>query len=158
MYQLIKYIINADFGELLGIAKVLAMKPKRFHLRLDWKEGETITRKKYWLNRLLVENPELEEYDDYLTQHFEEKALKLVIHHDTESEAIKVLKAFLIAFSKEKDEISYIEISTDVCLDDVEDGLWLISLMPNEDVVLSYSYNANLEHIYKSTIKQNETD
>lgn len=126
------------------------MRPKRIHLRLDWTERETIAKKKCWLDSLFVENPELEEYNDCLTQHFEEKALKLVIHHDTESEAIKVLKAFLIAFCKKKDEISYIEISTDVCLDDVEDGLWLISLMPNEDVVLSYSYSANLEHIYKS--------
>lgn len=126
------------------------MRPKRIHLRLDWTERETIAKKKYWLDCLFVENPELEEYDDCLTQHFEEKALKLVIHHDTESEAIKVLKAFLIAFSKKKDDIAYIKISTDVCLDDVEDGLWLISLMPNEDVVLSYSYSANLEHIYKS--------
>lgn len=126
------------------------MRPKRIYLRLDWTEKETIVKKQIWFSSLFADNPELEEYDDYLTQHFEEKALKLVIHHDTESEAIKVLKAFLIAFSKKRDEISYIEISTDVCLDDVEDGLWLISLMPNEDVVLNYSYSANLEHIYKS--------
>ncbi len=126
------------------------MRPKRIHLRLDWTEKETIVKKQIWFSSLFADNPELEEYDDYLTQHFEEKALKLVIHHDTESEVIKVLKAFLIAFSKKRDEISYIEISTDVCLDDVEDGLWLISLMPNEDVVLNYSYSANLEHIYKS--------
>lgn len=134
------------------------MRSKRIHLRLDWTEKETIVREQFWFNKFMAENPELEGYGNYFTQHIENKALELVFHHDTEPEVIKVLKAFLIAFSKKKDDITYIEISTDVCLDDVDDGLWLSSLMPEANNVMSYLYSANLERIYESNNRKDETD
>lgn len=134
------------------------MRSKRIHLRLDWTEKETIVREQFWFNKFMAENPELEGYGNYFTQHIENKALELVFHHDTEPEVIKVLKAFLIAFSKKRNEISYIEITTDVCLDDVDDGLWLSSLMPEANNVMSYLYSANLERIYESNNRKDETD
>lgn len=134
------------------------MRPKRIHLRLDWTEKETIVREQFWFNKFMAENPELEGFGNYFTQHIENKALELVFHHDTEPEVIKVLKAFLIAFSKKRNEITYIEITTDVCLDDVGDGLWLSSLMPEANTVMGYLYSANLEHIYEFNNRKDETD
>lgn len=134
------------------------MRPKRIHLRLDWTENETIVREQFWFNKFMAENLELEGYGNYFTQHIENKALELVFHHDTEPEVIKVLKAFLIAFSKKRNEITYIEITTDVCLDDVGDGLWLSSLMSEANTVMGYLYSANLEHIYEFNNRKDETD
>ncbi len=126
------------------------MRPKKIHLRLEWKEKETKVRKELWNNRIFVENPHLEQYGDYFNQYIEEKVLIMVIHHDTEPEVVKVLKAVLVAFSKKQDDIANIEISTDICLDCVEDGIWLTSLMPNPNAKTDYLYSVNLSHIANS--------
>ena len=62
-----------------------------------------------------------------------------------------------LAYEK-KDDISSIEISTDICLDDIEDGLWLTSLMPESNVVTNYSYSVNLLHIANYNNQTNETN
>lgn len=95
---------------------------------------------------------------DFIIPHFEEKEFKIIAHHDTELEVRNLLKELLVALSEKKDDISSIEISTDICLDDIEDGLWLTSLMPESNVVMNYSYSVNLLHIANYNNQTNETN
>lgn len=126
------------------------MRSKKIHLRLEWKEKESKVRKELWNNRIFVENPHLEQYDDFYTRHIEEKMMLMVIHHDTEHETIDILKDILVAFSKKRDDIANIEISTDICLDDVLDRCWFISFLPSSEIKTNYSYSVNLSNIANS--------
>lgn len=126
------------------------MRSKKIHLRLEWKEKESKVRKELWNNRIFVENPHLEQYDDFYTRCIEEKMMLMVIHHDTEHETIDILKDILVAFSKKRDDIANIEISTDICLDDVLDGCGFISLLPSSEIKTNYSYSVNLSNIANS--------
>ena len=119
---------------------------------------ESVAKKKLWLNNLFMEHPHLEEFDDFVIPHFEEKELKIIVHHDTEPEVRHLLKELLVVLSEKEDDISSIEISTDICLDDIEDGLWLISLMPDPNVLTNYSYSVNLLHIANHNNQTNETN
>ncbi len=136
----------------------MTMRPKKIHLSLKWAANESIVKKRLWLNNLYVEYPHLEKYDDSIIPHFEEKEFKIIAHHDTELEVRNLLKELLVALSEKKDDISSIEISTDICLDDIEDGLWLTSLMPESNVVTNYSYSVNLLHIANYNNQTNETN
>ena len=51
------------------------MRSKKIHVRLEWKEKESKVRKELWNNRIFVENPHLEQYDDFYTRHIEEKMM-----------------------------------------------------------------------------------
>lgn len=134
------------------------MRPKKIHLSLEWAKNESVVKKRLWLDSIFVEHPHLEEFDDFIITHFEEKGLKIIVHHDTEPKVVKVLKAVLVSFSQKQDDIAYIKISTDVCLDDIEDGAWLTSLMPDSDVKTDYSYSVNLSHISNCNNQTNETN
>ena len=134
------------------------MRPKKIHLSLEWAKNESVVKKRLWLNNIFVEHPHLEEFDDFIITHFEEKRLKIIVHHDTEPKVRHLLKELLVVLSEKEDDISSIEISTDICLDDIEDGLWLISLMPDSNVLTNYSYSVNLLHIANYNNQTDETN
>lgn len=134
------------------------MRQKQIILYLHWNKKESAVRKELWWTKLFVKHPHLEEFYDFINPHIEEESSRITIHHDTEAEVKDIFKVLLVALSKKGEDISYIEIATDICLDDIEDGLWLTSLMPDANIVTDYFYSANLSHITNSNNLTNENN